>query len=373
MIGRRLLAALACVCALAVPQRARAGTPPIIVFVGPSDPIPEVAITRQALEGLARRHGTVLIDLTPRSPAAPHAGSHLRRGIDAYLAFKYDDALRDLDAGLAEAVTTGARGLRPSELSDLLLYRALVSTQRGDSTRAWDDYLRAAAVDPTRRLDPVRFPPRASETFTRAVAAVARGVQTSTSVAVPSACAVWIDARAAKPNTPMDLAPGEHYVRVACPGKQLYGTRVVVRGATHTVRPALGNKARPGPAEAAREARRRGADSLLLALVVRARRGPTTIGIRLLDATTLRERGRVVSRIDRQRGTARIIASAQRLIDAVITPVAPVVVVGKRPWYRRSWVWGVAGAAVATAVLLPFVFEPDRPSGFPLTLGGVLP
>ena len=179
MIARRLAAALACAWVLALPHRASAGSPPIIVFVGPSDGPPEVAEARQALDGLARRRGTVLIDLTPKPPAKPRARSHLRRGVDAYLAFKYDDALRAFDLGLAEAAATGADGLDPSQLSDLLLYRALTEAQRGDSTKAWDDFVRSAAVDPTRRLDPVRFPPRASETFTRAVGAVSAGVQTA--------------------------------------------------------------------------------------------------------------------------------------------------------------------------------------------------
>ena len=152
---------------------------PLVVVATPRNPS-ELAreaseLTLRALHRFARERTTVVIDLTPEGDPPPRARDHLRRGIDDYQAFKFESALAQLEAGLTEATRTGALGLSPDELSELLIYRALVRTELGDAAQAWEDFVRAVVLDPTRRLDAARFPPRATEPFARAVDQVGAG------------------------------------------------------------------------------------------------------------------------------------------------------------------------------------------------------
>ncbi|HTM23467.1 MAG TPA: hypothetical protein VL172_23250, partial [Kofleriaceae bacterium] len=171
----RLLAAWAAVAAhLALGHPAGAAEPAPILYAWAAADAPPVALeARAAVDEMARRRGTALIDRSPPAPASPDAPGLLRGAIEDYQAFRYEQALDKLERALDEAARTGAAGLTPTELSDLLIYRALVQEQRGDKTRAWDDFVRAAVIDPTRRLDPVRFSPRTVESFTRATDKVA--------------------------------------------------------------------------------------------------------------------------------------------------------------------------------------------------------
>ncbi|RMH43885.1 MAG: hypothetical protein D6689_03935 [Deltaproteobacteria bacterium] len=295
------------------------------------------------------------MDRSPPAPPPPRAGHYLARGIDAYHRLEYETALAQLDAGLAEAARTGALGLAPSELSDLLLYRALVRTEQGDAARAWDDMVGAAVIDPTRRLDPARFPPRAADAFARAVAAVTAGEPIALRVQVPSGCDVAVDARSVAPGVDVEVFAGEHYVRAACPGAIPFGAVVSVARSPHVVTPAIVPIAPPDARDVAAWVRRRGGESFIYAVASRSVDLPATVALRLVDATTARERGAVIVAAAGDVG-----AAAQRLIDRVVRPPAPIVKVvppPPAPWYRRPWVWGIAGAAVATAVLVPLLSD----------------
>jgi len=323
---------------------------PIVVFHAPND----AADARAALAGVASRNGTALIDLSPAPDPAPRAGQLLTRGIDAYQALKYDAALAHIDEGLAEAARTGANGLSGTDLSDLLLYRALVVTEQGNATAAWDDFVRAAVVDPTRKLDPVRFPPRISETFQRAVDAVQNGKKSEITIEAPTECAARFDGRAVEPRVPVPAAWGEHYVRVECAGARPYGARVIVSEVSQVVRPSLAAPKAATEADVAALAKRRGAVWALFAAVIASPDAAPTLRLQLLEAATGKRGNSAVVALD-----GDVAAAAQRLIDGVVHPTPPIVVtpVDERHWYQKPWVWGIAGAAVATAALLPFVFD----------------
>ena len=51
----------------------------------------------------------------------------------------------------------------------------------------------------------------------------------------------------------------------------------------------------------------------------------------------------------------------------VVETIAPV------PWYRKPWLWGVAGAVVASAILIPFVIDSESSGGFDVRPGGAVP
>lgn len=337
---------------------------PILLFYAPDHGGP-VPAARQALEELATRRATVVVDLSPREPAPPQTATRLRRGIEAYRDFHYQAARDQLDAGVAEATASGARGLTPSELSDLLLYRALVYGQLGDDARAWDDFVRAATVDPTRTLDPVRFSPHVIQTLERAVAAVTPN-RASLRVAVAPACAVWVDARAVSPGTALPVIRGEHYVRVECPDAIPYASRLVVDAEGQELTPRLTQLVAPSDAELVAEARRRGAQSAIAVEVSTGPPGQTTATLRRLAIPSGKELGRTVVALSGDDVGAATAGAANRMIDFAAPP--PVRPRPRRHWYHNRWLWAAAGAAVTAAALLPLAVNPGPATGFDISV-----
>ncbi len=360
---RRPLAAVAAVAAhLAVSPAGATEPAPILYYWAASDAPPAAAEARAALDDLARRRGTALVDRSPAAREPPRAPLHLRRAIEAYQAFRHDEALALLERALAEAADTGAAGLTPSELSDLLIYRALVHEQRGDQPRAWDDFLGAAVVDPSRRLDPVRFSPRIVESFARATQKVTAEPTEALVIDAPAACGVFIDGRSETPGQPIPLRRGEHYLRADCAGMLPWAERITIDGA-RTVRPALVTERPPADRELVADARTRGARTLI-AVTASAGAGPATVLLRLIDGATGKERARAVMRLDRGRGTA-VAAAAERMIDDVVRPAAEAG--PSEPWYRswQAWTWvggGVVAGALAGFLLVRAVDAPAADS-----------
>jgi hypothetical protein len=361
---RALIAPTLAVCvlgALTGPASA-AEAPPLILFHAPPDAPDSVRASRDALDQLARRRGTALIDLSPRKTAAPRAGEQLRRAVEAYQDFRYDQALAALERGIAEATRTGGAGLSPAELSDLFIYRALVHTQRGDTASAWEDFLAAATLAPSRRLDPVRFSPRVIESFGRAVETVAAEEPINLTVEAPAACTVVIDGRALTDLRTVALRRGLHYARVECPEHRPFAARFTVDAGTTTLRPKIVPVPAPDRDRALAEARRRGATSLIWAVATGD--DSPTITLHLIDATTGKERARVFGKPGSKGGAAALVRAAEQLIDQVVSPAPPLVVHEGRRWYQNPWLWGAAGAAVATAILLPFAIDSGPPDSW---------
>ena len=379
MAWRAAAAVAALACAAAGP--ALADTAPLFVFHAPPEAIAQAQAARAALEASAARRGSVLVDLSEPAEPAARAPAHLRRAIEAYHDLRHADALAEASAGLDEAAATGALGLSPTELSDLLLYRALALTEQGDAARAWDDFVRAAALDPARKLDPVRFAPRAVEAFARASGAVAEAPTASLTVALAPDCAVWLDGRAAQPGARLTTTRGEHYLRARCPGHAPHGERLLIAGPEHRVEPALRPR-RPPTARRVREvARARGFSAALWAEAVPEAGGRALLVLRLVDDT--RAAGASSARRSPRRIALRIGAGAAgaveaavaRLLEPVVEVTGPVAVrpAPRARWYRQPWFWGLVGAAAASAVLVPLAIDSDPPSGFDLRPGGDLP
>jgi tetratricopeptide (TPR) repeat protein len=342
--------------------------PPLVVFH--ADPVDATAVrARTALAQAAERLGAALVDLSPAPEPAPEAPLHLRRAIEAYHDFHYPDALASADAGVAEATRTGAAGLSATDLSDLLIYRALAYTEQGDAARAWDDFVRAAALDPSRKLDPVRFPPRVVESFGRAAKSVLSTPPATLVVEAPDGCEVRVDGRDTSGQRAITVMRGEHYLRVMCAGYERYGAAVLVAAERHQVAPALRARRPAGPAEARALARERGIRRVVWA-ALGGRRPLLTLQLYAGDAA--RPRTAAAVGLSGERAVPAIGSALERL---VAPPVAPVVVekAPPTPWYRRPWLWGVAGAVVASAILVPFVIDTDAPGGFDLHPSGALP
>ncbi len=360
-----VLAILAC-CWTGGLRSARAEEPTPLVFFFTTDLESSYSkMARGALDEVAVRSGTVVIDLSAEISSEGRTDVELQRGIEAYRRFEYEEALGHLDKGLEEASANGALGLSHSGLSDLLIYRALVLERLGDSARSWDDFVRAAVVDPTRKLDPVRFAPHVVETFDRAVQAVVGRVSIPVTIDADAGCEVRFDGRVLGGSASLTVPKGEHYAHVSCDGKAPYGARVLVQGASYVLKPELRPLRAPSRAEVLAEARRRGAMDVLWCVLSTSKRGGATLAMQRIAGATGAVRSAVVLRLsggDEDR--AAVVAAAARLIqDEPIVGPAPRSS-RSTPWYKRPWFWAVAGVVATSAVLLPFTLEGGRPTGF---------
>jgi len=319
------------------PTRARAADlVGLVAFHGPA------GAARDTTQARARDAGLAWIDLSPAPPPPLTAAASVRAGIDAYDELRWDDALAALDAAIAEVWRTGGADLGGAELSDVFLYRGLVSTQRGDTATAWDDLVRAAALSPARTLDPLRFPTRAVEAFDRARAAVAKLARARVTVDAPGCDAAIDGGAAASAEVPL----GEHVVRVACPDRAPWGQRVVVAGDLTVTPPADDAGAPPDDAALAALAAAHGAVAVLAVIVT-----ADLAAVRVVDA-----RGEVTAVASVRLGEGDLAAA----IDRVLAPPEVVVVrPAQRPWWRSPWLWAGVGAAVTAAVLIPFAVSTD--------------
>lgn len=374
----RRLAAFAAVLALSVRAFAAPvpAEPPITIVLGPR--AADVEPLLGAIEAAARAEGAAVVDLTPPSPAAPVAPRALRAAIEAYEAFRGDDAWARLEEAHTEVRKTGGAGLTAGELGELYLYRALVAAQRGDATRAWDEELRAVTIDPTRVLDPLRFPPRALETWTRARAALDAAPRGKLIVTgLEATCALIVDGRPA----PLEstLPAGEHLVRGECPGAAPWGRVVVVAGPaapTELAAPPPAMAAATGEAALAL-ATRRGATSALT-VAVQLGGGPPTARLTLIAVPTGTPRRQSLVAAG-PRAAVDATAAVRALIGEIVRPTSPIVTTTPprpepRRWTRSPWLWAAVGAAAATLIVLPIALTQGGESdNLDLHLGGSLP
>jgi hypothetical protein len=348
---RWLVLALAITAVIVGPARA---APVVVVAFRSGEPPPPVRATRDALAAAARRGRVAWLDGTTVPPASrAEAAALLRAGIEAYDALRFDAAAEQLDRAAADAAAHGAAGLTPSALSDLFLYRGLARQQRGDEAGGWDDLVAAAVVDPTRALDPVRFPPRAIEAFERARAALATRSRAVLRVQAATTCAVRIDGLERRQ---AELVAGAHYVRARCPDRVDWGERVVVDAPTQVI-------ASGAPLTAISDedllvqARLLGGDAVIVDATAGA---PPLVTARRISAD-----GRERARASATAGTP----AAAALLDELLAAPRP----ARSRWRSSPWVWAGAGALAASAVLVPLLLFGDdpeldatvRPSGLP--------
>src|SRR6185312_10396886 len=159
---------------LALPPAARAAEPaPLVhpIFAHLPD-APENDTARERFTAAATRYKLRPVEVVDvQAPPEPRAPTEARMGILNAQKLAFGEALHDLDAAAAEVTTSGGAGLDATALSDLYLYRAM-ATARADWNaqanaaptdargKAFDDYLRAATIAPTRALNPRELPPQ---------------------------------------------------------------------------------------------------------------------------------------------------------------------------------------------------------------------
>jgi len=287
---------------LALPPAARAAEPaPLVhpIFAHLPD-APENDNARERFTAAATRYKLRPVEVVDvQAPPEPRAPTEARMGILNAQKLAFGEALHDLDAAAAEVTTSGGAGLDATALSDLYLYRAM-ATARADWNaqanaaptdargKAFDDYLRAATIAPTRALNPRELPPQVVADFARALDLVKKRPRGTLVVKGPADAQVSLDGGPLMPIaggvTFRDLVQGEHVVRVEQIGFAPWGTVVPFGQPALEIEVPARAALTLDDATAAAHARRMGAR---FALVATPKGGPgAPLQIVLLDTTT---------------------------------------------------------------------------------------
>ena len=310
------------------------------------------AALRVRVKSAAEAHGAAFVDRSSPAPK-PADPTRIAAAVTAYDELRFDEALALLDQAAGELDRTGAAGLDVARLAELFLYRGLARIQLGQPARAWDDLLIAARIDPSRVLDPARFPPRAIEQLERARAEVAAAPRGALRVTAPAGCVISIDG-AISGDGRAELPHGAHWVDAACPEHLPWGRRIVVDRTAVEVAVAATMIAPPGDDDALIQARTLGAASVIEVTVLG---GAARVRHSRSDG---RELARALVTIDGDAVTATI--------DRMLSPPPP----PREKWYRSRWVWATGGALAAAAILVPVAVREtsagarvSRPTGVP--------
>ncbi|MGN6107580.1 MAG: hypothetical protein ACTHU0_20895 [Kofleriaceae bacterium] len=292
-----------------------------------------------AISDVASRAGAAYVDASPEAVPLPDPRPLIKRGIASYGALEFDAAMTALDGAAAIVDQTGAAYVDATTLGDLFLHRALTLTQRGDDSRAWDDFVAAAGIDTTRVLDPAGFPPRAVERFQQARAQIAATPRGRIKLAGPAGCRIRIDGAPVGARD-LELPFGRHWLDAACDGRLAVRQRLNVDREVIEVAIAGAEIAPPGDAALLIQARTAAARAILAVSV----HGRTAV-IRRIGVDG-KEQDRASIALHGERDAREIAAAVSRLLT-------PLPVAARAPWYRSPWVWAAAGAAAASAVLIP--------------------
>ena len=348
MIQCQLVRGLGCLIVLvacaATARGAPAGT--VAVWWQPPGDSPFGARPRTAFAEAGRARGDAFVDASEPARPPPSLQPALDAALADYAAFRFADALFRLDELARLADARGGGDLDQQQLTQIYLYRGLARLEVGPAEAAWDDLVRAARLDPTRVIDPARFPPRVVTAFRRAAAEVAQLPRTEVEVGAPAGAGVRVDGRAIDGS--VTVTAGPHFVAVAAAGYEPWAAVVVVSGAHERLQPPLRAVEPPDGDRLIALTRERAPRRILLGALVRSGDGWRVVARELSLAD-----GKTVS--DAVTLGATPVALA---IDALVQRVSPLLVAAPapppRPLYRRWWVWAAAGGvAAALAVAIP--------------------
>lgn len=333
-----LLVLLACAAAHAAPSGV------VAVWWRPPGESPYAERAHAAFVEAARARNAELVDASEPAAPAPSLVPALDAALADYAAFRFADALHELDELARLADARGGGDLDQQQLTAIYLYRGLARLEVGPAEAAWDDLVRAARVDPTRVIDPARFPPRVVAAYHRAAAQVAELPRTELEVAAPAGARVRVDG--ARVEGALGVASGPHFVAVDAPGYEPWAAVVLVAGAHERLKPPLRAFEPPDGDRLIALTRERAPRKILLGAVVRAgdawrfvaREISLADGKTVVDSVTLSE------------------APAALAVDGGVARVSPIArpAPPPKPLHRRWWVWAAAGgAAAALAIIIP--------------------
>lgn len=317
---------------------------------------------------LAKQRGVAWIDVSPvtsnTNDGVVEIKKLLARGIASYDALQFteaDDALRQAEQAI-DAI--GGQAVDAVTFSDVFLYRALAGTQN-QATTAWDDFVLAAKLGSARVLDASRFSPRVIEEFARARTAASQLAPSTVTIESAPRCEVWWDGRALASTDPhtvtVETRLGVHWLASRCLGRRPVAKRVTVEQAQQSI-VGTGSELLPPTVDELRISAQVVAARSYVSVVVLG--GIANISKRNAAGGLLNEATQSLVGPD---DVAAVSAAVERMLT-----VDTVAKVGPVQWYRRPWVWAVAGAVVTGAVLTPFLLS-GNDSSQTFTLRPVFP
>lgn len=363
IVATTLVAAMTVVPAHAQPDPARR-VATLLWWQGPNEITAAPAVAQ-----VVNRRGVAWIDVSPRSGATANSQAQIQaqlaRGIAAYEALQFAEALVALGEAERGIDAIGGQAVDTVTLSDVFLYRALAGAQTQAAT-AWDDFVMAAKLGSARVLDASRFAPRVVEEFARARLAASEVAPAIVRIEIAPHCEIWWDGRAvvaSDPNTVVvETRVGVHWLASVCLGRRAVAKRLTIDQAQQTVAGA-GSELLPPTVDELR----------ISAQVVSAR--PYITVVVLGAIATIVKRNGAGAMVTEQTQTLAVPADVATLVATVdrLLRTDDAVVAGATAWYRRPWVWAVAGAVLTGAVLTPFLFDSTsstqtvkvRPDGLP--------
>jgi hypothetical protein len=362
-LGLMSLLALVCTSAQAEPS--------VALFWAPPGPDAPTLVARAALSRAIASHQLTLVDVATELPE-PSLREALRHAIDAYRGMHLDEAWSELERISAEAGRTGGGDLDRRSLGDLFLYLALVQQERSHNDLAWDAFVEAATLDPTRTLDPAEVPPRAATAHHRAIAELARAPRVDVSVHAPSGSRIRIDGGSWDAEAAALVLPGGiHYVQIRCDGYEPWRGTLDASPPRAQLAPSL-RPLLPPTLDAVAPPNQ----PTVLGAIYRRANGPWRMVIRsrAADGRTLDVGDELVGDVEQ-----RVAALVEIALVAISKPgalaLAPPAIEHappKRSWTTRWWIWTIAGASV-TAVAVGLSVGLTRGGGAaPGTVGGSL-
>jgi hypothetical protein len=328
----------------AAAQAAEPGT--VAIFWAPPANPPADSNARAAFADAARSLGARFIDATPPPASTPEPSlvPSLEAAKAAYAKFAFPDAISRLNALERLVERSGGGDLDRRQLSEIFFYRGLAKLETA-AEDTWDDLVHAARLDPTRVVDPARFPPRAVSTFNRAAAEAAQAPRAELTLEVPEQSTIRIDGAAGSATSSVTLGP--HLVSIAADAYEPWTGVVSVTNLRTRFSPPL--RAHQPPQ-----------GDRLLALA-----GPSQPRRLLLGALERRASGWQFTLRDITLPDGRFVSDSITLgevptaaaVQALVHRVSP-------PPARRSWgVWAIAGGAIlAIGASIAFALARDGAS-----------
>jgi hypothetical protein len=312
----------------------------VISRVAAAAPVADVIVVwapgadRAPIAAAGRELGAAVVDRSP-ALAAPTLAPLVQTGVEAYDALRSDAAWTAFEQARDAADKTGAPGLTSALLSDLFLYRGLIRVQREDPTGAWEELVISTVVDPTRVLDPARFPPKVIEQVARARAEVLARPRSTLAIEAPVGCTIWLDGRISELRTPQLVGP--HWVRAECKDHAPWGARVDVTDGGTKIAARVVPLVPPSEADVLIQARTAGARAVIVAEVHGGIGSVRLIGID----------GR-----ERDRRTVAIAGDLTPLADAIRAMSRPIAL-PPHHWYQSRWTWAAGAAAIVAIIAIP--------------------
>jgi hypothetical protein len=316
----------------------------VAVYWEPPGHPPAGERTRGAFAETMKQLGAPLVDATEQ-PAAPQSlQPMLDAAIADYAGFRFTDAIAKLDTLARMADARGGGDLDARRLAEVYLYRALSRLELGPAEAAWDDLVRAARLDPTRAIDPARFPPRVVSAYKRAVAEVSTLPRAELEVAAPAEAQVRVDGRSLEGTATVTV--GQHLIAVEAPGYERWTSVIAISGAHERIQPPLRPVAPPDGDRLMALVRERAPRRVALGALVRRSDGWAFLVRELSDGKTVSDSAAL--------GDAPARAVIEPLVHRTVGVPDVAAAQKKTPLYRRWWLWtAVGGVAAALAVVIP--------------------